>query len=211
MAVSPITSASTAKSGSADLDQFRNADFLKIMMSELSQQDPFKPQETSQIVENMQKLQELANTQFNKFRGDQTWAQDLIGKSVDAKQMAISDDQKKALVQAGLNPDVGYGNVSGPVDSYRVVNQTVYVSIGGKDYPTDNVTQVNPSTGSATYLAELANSLLGRQVSYTGADAASTGAGVVTSVANRDGKVMLNINGQDVPFDTVTKISVAAK
>jgi flagellar hook assembly protein FlgD len=208
MAVSPIGSASTSASKGADMDQFRNADFLKIMLSELSQQDPFKPQETSKIVENMQKLQDLANTQFQKFRDDQRWAQDLVGKDVSARQMSLTAPQRQALVAKGLNPDVGYANVTGSVDSFRVVDQTVYVHIKDKDYDIGNVTQVNPSGASAQYLAEISRSVLARQVSYTGPDAESTGAGIVSSVSNRDGKVMLTVNGKQVPFEYLTKISL---
>ena len=49
MAISAIGAAKSA--GVEQQKVFREADFMKIMLSELAQQDPFEPQETSKIVE----------------------------------------------------------------------------------------------------------------------------------------------------------------
>ena len=108
LTTSSQTSATSA--ANAQSDAFRNADFLKIMLSELAHQDPMQPQETSKIVENMQKLQELANTQYTKFRADIGWGQQLMGKTVNVQQMMIGESEKQKLINAGVRPDVGYGN-----------------------------------------------------------------------------------------------------
>ena len=77
------------RGGAAETSQsaFRNADFLKIMLNELQNQNPLEPQDTGKLVENMQKLQDLANTTYSKFRNDIRWAQDLVGKSVEVQQV----------------------------------------------------------------------------------------------------------------------------
>ncbi|HYE06499.1 MAG TPA: flagellar hook capping FlgD N-terminal domain-containing protein, partial [Planctomycetota bacterium] len=117
MAISSIGAAGAATA----VDQqkvFREADFMKIMLSELSQQDPFEPQETSKIVEGMQKLQDLANSRFEKYRDDQRWAQDLVGKTVTAQQMILTDAEAEELVERGLAPGRGYASVDGKVDAF---------------------------------------------------------------------------------------------
>lgn len=206
--VIPTTTTSSGVSAAdAQSDAFRNADFLKIMLSELAHQDPMQPQETSKIVENMQKLQELANTQFTKFRADIGWGQQLMGQTVNVQQQMIGDGEKQKLLDAGLRPDVGYGNVDGKVTGFRQVGETVYVSIGDYDYPIDNVKQVRPTVNDPTYLSNLAGNLLGRSVGYR-MDDGTTGQGKVTNVGyDTTGEVMLNINGLAIPYRSMIQIS----
>jgi len=214
MTTSPLTattnSMSTKSLGDAQSDAFRNADFLKIMLSELSHQDPMAPQETSKIVENMQKLQELANTQYSKFRADIGWGQQLLGQDVSVQQQIISENEKVALVNAGLRPDVGYGNKDGKVSSFRQVGETVYVSIGDFDYPIDNVRQVRPKEQAGNdpdYLANIAGNLLGKTVGYR-LDDGTASQGKVTHVGyDTDGAVMLNIGGQAIPYRNMIQIA----
>lgn len=212
MATSPITSntASTKSLVDAQSEAFRNADFLKIMLSELSHQDPMAPQETSKIVENMQKLQELANTQYTKFRSDISWGQQLLGQTVNVQQQMIGEKEKTQLINAGLHPDVGYGNKDGKVSSFRQVGETVYVTIGDYDYPIDNVKQVRPeaTTGNdPDYLANIADNLLGKTVGYR-LDDGTMAQGKVTHVGyDTDGAVLLNINGLAIPYKNMIQIA----
>jgi flagellar hook assembly protein FlgD len=116
MSTSAITGASgsTNTSSTGDsLQAFRNADFLKIMMAEVTNQDPLQPSDTSKMVDNLQKLQDLANSTYSKFRADIKWANDLMGQTVQVQQQSI--DEKKATSQKdkGLKPDVGFGLVNG--------------------------------------------------------------------------------------------------
>ena len=77
---STSTAQTAAQVDSENSSAFREADFMAIMLAELSNQDPFEPAETAKLVENAQKLQELSNTRFERYRNDLRWAQDLIGK-----------------------------------------------------------------------------------------------------------------------------------
>ncbi len=204
---SPTSGASTKTLVDAQSEAFRNADFLKIMLSELAHQDPMKPQETSKIVENMQKLQELANTQYTKFRADIAWGQQLLGQTVNVQQQMIGDGEKQSLLNAGVRPDVGYGNLDGKVTAFRQVGETVYVSIGDYDYPIDNIKQVRPTTNDPDYLADLAGNLLGRNVGYR-MDDGTAGKGKVTHVGyDTNGEVMLNIDGLAIPYRNMIQIA----
>jgi hypothetical protein len=209
MTTSAISSLSGGNLIDSQAQAFRNADFLKIMLSELSNQDPLSPQETSKIVENMQKLQELANTQYTKFRADISWAQQLMGQTVNVQQMMISEGERQQLVNAGLRPDVGFGNLDGEVTSFRQVGETVYVSIGEFDYPIDNVKQVRPQAqaNDPDYLTGIAGNLLGRNVGYR-LDDGTMAQGQVTHVGyDTAGEVVLNIAGQAIPYRNIIQIS----
>lgn len=210
MSVPPVTSASSSLTAAqSQADAFRNADFLKIMLSEITSQDPLQPQDTSKIVENMQKLQDLANSQYTKFRDDVRWGQDLIGKQVNVQQQSISDSAAQAEINQGLAPDVGYGNVTGKVDAFRQVGQTVYVTVNGHDYPIDNVKQVVPLKNDPAQLADLAGHLLGTKVTFHRATASDTGSGTVTNLGyDTDGNVVLTVAGQQVPYSNVTQIGL---
>lgn len=188
---------------------FRDADFMKMLLAEITQQDPFKPQDTGQIVDGMQKLQQLANTKYQKFRDDQRFAQDLMGKDVTVQQASLQPKELEALKAKGLNPDVGFGTVQGKVDTYRVVDETVYLNVGGKDYAIDNLYQINPPQKDTSYLAGLASGILGTNASYYDTDPGKLSVGKVTAISlNGNNDVMLTIGGKDVPFSHVKKIAL---
>ena len=204
-AVSSSTSAGPTQSTDS-ASAFRNADFLKIMMAEVTNQSPLDPQDTSKLVDNMQKLQELANTTYTKFRDDLRWAQDLMGQSISVSQQPLTPKEKEKLVNQGLNPDVGYQQAAGAVSSFRVVNQTVYVQVNGKDYPVDSIRQVLPKAHDESYLAQVANQLIGRQVVYNGADG-KPASGLVRSVQwDKDNQLRLEVGDKAVSFGDILQI-----
>jgi flagellar hook assembly protein FlgD len=199
----------TATNAADSQKSFRDADFMKIMLSEITQQDPFKPQETSKIVENMQKLQELANVKYEKFRDDQKWARDIVGQSVSVQQAVMTDAELKEYTDKGLTPDRGFQSVSGEVESYRVVGESVWIQVGGKHYQIDNVKQIDPPQKDSTYLASLADGLLGRKVQYA-TEEGTRDEGVVTQVTLREqGAITLTVGGKEVPMNRVVRIGVA--
>jgi hypothetical protein len=211
----PTSVASSTKTGPQAADpaaqqrSFRNADFMKIMLAEITQQDPFKPQETSKIVEGMQKLQDLANSTFKAYRDDLQWAQNLIGREVSAQEMNLSQAEIKDLKGRGLNPAVGYKTVTGKVTNFRSVDEKVYVSIGGKDYTIGSVKQVNPEKPGGEDLLGLASGALGRNVTYWGEDPTKVTNGQATAISRgTDGVVYLTVGGKNVPVDHITRIAI---
>lgn len=195
------------------LSAFRSADFLKIMLSEISNQDPMSPQDTSKMVDNMQKLQELANSTYTKFRSDVEWAQNLMSQPVEIKQQGALDEKAKtSLINKGLNPDIGFASKSGMVKSFRVVGESVYVQVGDYDYPIDNVQQVLPKTKDPATLSRVADQLMGREVGYKDSMGV-TKQGAVTAVGwGEDGQVQLEIGGKTtIPYSGITAITIPGK
>lgn len=205
-ATNSALSAGPASTGDANA-AFRDADFMKILLSEITQQDPFKPQETSKIIEGMQKVQELANTRYEKFRDDQRWARELVGQPVTIQQAQIQPDQLAKLKERGLDPDIGYQSVSAVVERYRIVDETVWLHAGGKDYPIDNVRQIDPPAPGGEHLGTVAAGMLGRIVQYRSEDGLSSTEGLVTAVGyGSAGGVELTVGDQRIAVSRVQSI-----
>lgn len=210
MAITAVDTGNNAnKTLNNQLTAFRDANFLQIILTEITNQDPLNPSDTSKMVESMRQLQTLANTSFEKFRADVGWAQGLVGKVVNVSQMGITEDEAKTYADSGLNVDVGYANLDGRVESFKVVNQSVWVSMNGKDYPVDNIKQVRSDTYNTQDLTDTAQRLLGTTVKYTSSAASGSSTGVVTSVGFDDaGKIALGIDGKGyIRFDSLLAIT----
>jgi flagellar basal-body rod modification protein FlgD len=209
MAVSSITSGASATDKIASQQAFRQADFLQIMLTEITNQDPLAPTETSKLVDNMKSLQELANTSYTKFRSDVTWAQNLVGKKVNVIQLAASEAERVKLVNKGLKPDVGFANLDGKIESFRVVEEEVWVSIGGKDYPIDNVKQVRSTANDPAQLAQVSSQLLGMRIQYYKDSVTDVTEGVVSSVGyDSDGNIRLGVGKNYAAYDHILAITV---
>ena len=210
MATSAVTGAggNTPSAATDSTSAFRNADFLKIMMTEITHQNPLDPSDTGKLVDNVQKLQDLANTTFQKYRDDITWGQQLIGQTVSVLQQALSPAEKQSQLDKGLKPDVGFAQVAGKVTSYRTVDQKVYVTVGDKDYPMDNVKQIVPDGQHSQYLATMADQLLGKNVAFINTAGVQT-SGKVTSVKyDAESNLLLEVGSESVNFNKVTQIGV---
>ena len=207
------TLGATGSSSKANQQAFGSADFLAIMLSEITNQDPLNPSDTSKMVESMRQLQSMANTTNEKNRADITWAQQMVGSMVNVTQVVATEAERSSLINYGLVPDVGYANKDIRVEGFRVVNQEVWIeSSDGKNYPIDNVKQVLNSRFDTTALAETSNRLLGMKVSYLSDNKGARKDGVVTSVDyNSDGAITLAVNGGYVRYDDIVAISVPTK
>ncbi len=205
-----VNNALTAGAAGAKSDSnsaFRDADFMKILLAEITQQDPMEPQDSSKIVEGMQKIQELANTRFEKFRDDQRWARDIVGQSVTVQQVQLDSAALTKAKERGLEPDIGYNSISGVVERYRIVDETVWIHANGKDYPIDNVRQVDPPAPGGEQLGTIAAGMLGRIVQYRSEDGATSTEGLVSAVGfDSAGGVMLSIGDEQVPVSRVQRI-----
>jgi flagellar basal-body rod modification protein FlgD len=118
-------------------------DFLKLIVAELSNQDPMKAQDSKAMLEN---FMNLANYQASttttttleslKNQNGQIYASNLVGKRVEVKD-------------ANGNVDTGYVSklVIGASNAYHLV-------VNGKEYTTDQVTSVLNETQPTTTASE---------------------------------------------------------
>lgn len=204
-------SSTNSAAAKANQQAFGNADFLSIMLSEITNQDPLNPSDTSKMVESMRQLQVLANTANEKFRADVTWAQQMVGSMVNVTQVVATPEQEQDMRDVGLNPDIGYGNKDIRVEGFRVIDQTVWIQAqDGKQYPIDNLKQVLNNRFDTDALAEISNRMLGMRVGYlSGVDGTTRKEGVVTGVGyDSDGKINLAVDGGYIRYDDVISITV---
>jgi flagellar hook assembly protein FlgD len=206
------TTASGAAAATATSAALQNANFMQIMLAEITTQDPTQPEDTSQMVQEMESMQQLANTQAQAYQNNLKFAQQMIGQQVNVQEQQLDATDLATQQSEGLNPNVGSGTVNGTVTSFKDINQSVYVTVGGYDYPIANVTQVMPATNNPSTLSTVAQQMLGTTVGWTtpatSTSAASSSSGVVTGVSfDNNGNVQLNVGSTIVPYSAITQIS----
>jgi hypothetical protein len=208
MDIAALTGPSSTVQADGVQKSFREADFLAVMLTEITHQDPFQPTETAKMVEQMQQLQSLANSNFEKYRADIQWADRLVGKDITVTQVDLDPAEAAVLSERGVNADIGFGSVTGTVSTYRTVGEQVWVTIGGKDYPIDNVQGIAPpAQADPGRLAELSAGLLGRTVTYIRADGSGLSEGRVDNLAMTSaGDVVLTVGDQRIVLEQVRQI-----
>jgi flagellar basal-body rod modification protein FlgD len=165
---STTATGSTATTGSSTLSSDA---FMKLMINQLSHQDPMNPTDSNQLLTQISQISQLqANTTLTSNLQTMTLQQsigsagNLIGKSIQ-----------------GL--DDGGNAVTGTVTSIKVQNQKVRLELdNGTDLPMENVTTiaaVNPASSSGALAAAL--SALASGSNPASASAAAAGSGTPTN------------------------------
>jgi flagellar basal-body rod modification protein FlgD len=146
MATAPISSSPQPSTSATDRnDALRDLDmdqFLKLMITELQNQDPLNPLENAEILQQISQIREIGATgqltetlQAVLLGQNLTSATSMIGKTVQA----LSDDAK---------------NVSGTVGKVTVANGDVRLHIGDSAVRLSNVREVvsapTPSANAAS-------------------------------------------------------------
>ncbi len=141
-ATTPTASTTTANGTSSGLNSLSSADFMKLMFTQLEQQDPLNPTDSNQMLSQISQISTLqSNTQMETSLQGLTLQQsigaggNLIGKSV--KGNASNGTQ-----------------VSGNVTSVQVQNNVVYLGLDGNvTLPMSNVISIStpkPATSTVT-------------------------------------------------------------
>lgn len=132
--VSPI-SYGNGYSGNSISDQpitagLTQADFLKIIIQNLSQQDPFKAADSTKFLDqimdiaNLQSIQSMGLDSAKQYNlQQQLYSQGLIGKNVQLQDSATDT------------------TITGQIQSARIQDGDVKVTIAGKEYSAANIFQ----------------------------------------------------------------------
>ena len=143
--ISPVSSGSSASSATTndkkphDLKDLDINQFLQLMVTELTNQDPLNPMDNTQLVQQIGEIRQIsATTQLsdtlNAVQAGQslTTASSLIGKTVHA---LTSDHQNVSGVVDKVTVDVDPNNAD---------KRTYSIHIGNKSVPLANVREVQP-------------------------------------------------------------------
>lgn len=125
MPISPITGDSTANSSALlDRTKLTKDDFMKIFLKEMTSQDPFKPNDSAQMLQEMSQLTALS-------------ANEDLKKTIDTlnvnlgKSQAVSASQligKKVAIGSGISPLIAGEGLSGSIIvSQPVSNVTITI------------------------------------------------------------------------------------
>jgi len=135
-AIGGFGAANATSSVGGSFGELTSEEFVRVMISELANQDPFDPQDSSALLEQFSSLRNIES---------QLSLQDQIGALVLQNQIAGAGALIGKLV-AGL--DASNDLVDGLVTSVRIENDTVMLELDtGKTLAMDRVTQIASLNG----------------------------------------------------------------
>lgn len=190
-------------------------DFLKLMVTQLTNQDFMNPVDDSQYVTQMaqittmQQMTELAN--YSKT----SYVMSLVGKNVTAARITVSGELQKE---------------TGPVTKISLTNNEFGIYVNGKKFSLEQLMEIHSGAAASddsgsdfdtattdqnkkSYLL----SLVGRDVTITkkGDDSDDTLSfnitGTVERVSSADGKYRVYVNGNWHELDEVTEVAGSVK
>jgi flagellar basal-body rod modification protein FlgD len=107
------SSASTNAANAADLasrvptQQLGQADFLQLLVTQMSSQDPLNPQSDTEFISQMAQFSSLQNSKDLQTQMEAMRATQLIGQTVTVKVHDDQGDRSDAGVVTGLSMDTG--------------------------------------------------------------------------------------------------------
>jgi flagellar basal-body rod modification protein FlgD len=183
-------------------------DFLKILMTQLQNQDPSNPMEDKDFIAQMatfSSLEQMTNltTTMEKFVENQEQSQlisynSFVGKEVTWHKMVESEDSNVPEIQEG----------TGTITGVRFKNNSVeFIMNDGKTLAPGNISQLNKEEASSETSLVNASMLIGKTVAWGNEDKANSG--LVTSVSQKGGQIWLHTeNGEKVQAGNLTKIGL---
>lgn len=187
MPASAIASAAATEIGDNKgnvFGQLSTEEFIGVLIEELRQQDPFDPQDSQALLEQLSSLRNIES---------QMELQDQLESLVLQNQVSAAGGMIGKVVQGR---DSNNDSVSGRVESVRVEKGKPILELeSGKSVAMDNITKVS----------DLGEDLVGMGVeARRGEESVS---GIVTSVHKAGGQSMLELDsGSTVTLDQVTRV-----
>jgi len=193
----------TKTTGSSELGKDA---FLKILMTQLQNQDPTKPMDDAQFISQMAQfssLEQMTNLTkaFEEFAAVQEQSQmiefsNFVGKEVKWHEITEElDADGKPITNEGTGSITGIKFVGGSVE---------FTLADGKVINPGNISEVLSGSANSNSLVE-ASMLIGKTVGYQSGDTVSSG--VVQSVSKKDGSIVYNLGG-DVSIKADQFISI---
>lgn len=194
---------SQRKTGSSSLGK---DDFLKLLITQLANQDPTNPMQDREFISQMAQFSSLEqmtnmNTTMQKFIDSQQQNtliayNQFIGKEITWHRIKYSDDKN-------AEPTIEEG--TGRVVSLQFKDNNVYFILeDGTKLEPGNVSQINHvSTDSQLTQASM---LIGKTVTYKGKDNEELVA-IVKSVTFKDGKTLFQLNDENNTSITASQIT----
>ena len=144
--VSSVSSSSAAMTATTSRNSLSSEDFLKVLMAELTTQDPMEPMDQSTMLNQLSQMEALKS---------QSLLQTTLSSSAQASKLGAAANMIGKLV-AGLNEDGT--SATGVVDAVIQESGTVYLQVNGERMPFDSIqgiasapTTTTADEGNTTY------------------------------------------------------------
>ncbi len=133
-ATGPVADSSSSQAGSANsLDNVDTSQFLKMMLTEMQNQDPLNPMQTSQIMDELGQMQQI--TASNK-----------LTSTLDAMALGQSLSNATSLIGKNIDGIDDSGNpAAGVVSKVSVANNAAKIYVGSQVLSLNNVQDVLPN------------------------------------------------------------------
>lgn len=182
-------------------------EFLKILMTQLQNQDPTNPMKDNEFIAQMAQfssLEQMTNLTkaFEKYAAAQEQTQmieysNFIGKSVKWHELTDKlDENNKPIIKEG----------TGKIASIKFLDGNVEFTLAdGKKITPGNISEVLSSTVSSNSLVE-ASMMIGKTVGFVKDEA--EGSGQVVSVSRKDGNIVYNLSDEStITSDQIISVS----
>jgi len=127
-----INSANTTSQNPLASQTLNQADFLKLLVTQMSSQDPLNPQSDTAFASQLAQFSSLQETQTMTGNLQTIQATGLIGQTVS------------------VTPTTGGGSLSGVVSSVQISTGTPEIMVNGQSYTLSQITAVTPTVAAAS-------------------------------------------------------------
>lgn len=180
--------------------------FLRLLVAEMSNQDPLEPTSNSEFISQLAQFSSMQYALDSSKYAESNYATGLVGKVASASKV----EGKETVIKTGIVEKVH----KGPDDSYLV-------TIDGEDFPLKSITSVEPAptdgsaSGSGMTSTALGDSIsraammVGMFATVKPDDSGVTVAGFIDAIKVKDGKIYAVVNTQDYELDKITEVTYA--
>lgn len=180
--------------------------FLKLLVAEMSNQDPLEPTSNSEFISQLAQFSSMQYALDSSKYAESNYAAGLVGKVATATKQEGADVVTKTGVVEKVH--------KGPDNSYLV-------TIDGEDFALKNVTSVEPapensnSSGIANSAGSLGDSIsraammVGMFATVEPSDNGVTVAGIIDAIRVKDGKIYAVINTKDYELEKLREVTYA--
>jgi flagellar basal-body rod modification protein FlgD len=219
--IDPITtpqyfgSTNPASSGTASKKSLDKDAFMKLLVAQLSHQDPMSPLQPDQMAAQLAQFTSVEQlTQLNSAMATQTQAAQLATLSAQSSLSAsLLGRQIEAVGDQVVVPSTGHAEVLVDVGGGGGKATLTLTDASGSTIATRDLGTLKPGSGQALTLpADLPPGKWTYSISVQGADGSSApvttySSGVVTGVEFKNGDIVLQADGLEIPLANLVRIA----
>ena len=188
-----------------DKDLISQETFLKLLLAEMSNQDPLEPTTNTEFISQLAQFSSMQYMQDSSKYAMATYASSLVGKTVSASKF----DGPDLIMKTGV------------VQSVKYQNNTYIVTIDGEDFDISKVTSIVDGSASGTQTPDSladriarASQMVGMYAWVKTGQTAADGSelfvqGFIESIIVKDGEIKIVIGGEAYSMEDIDELTYA--